>query len=360
MTAPVYLSINEFPGDGVTTQFEFNFAGGYISRDHVKAYTTDAVGVITTIDILPAMWVNDYTLDLGVSAPVGGKVRIYRETPRSSPLVNFADGARITEANLDLLARQTVLGVAEAFDAGAYAAVNDLLGSAGQALAAALASQAATAASEAAAATSAIAASAARIAAETAEAAAEAAANDPRVQTVYDNITAIQNAAANAAAAEAAKLDAQSSASTATVQATIAITKASEAAASAAAAATFDPANYVPKTGGSYTGPVGDPLGDLRDIPRIRVLAAGGAIVASDVGGHVVIGAAASLDVAVMAEGEVVMVLNHTSADLTITLTGTAYVSGIDTARTSVTLRKRGMVTILRSDGTLWLSGAVQ
>lgn len=158
MTAPVYLSINEFPGDGVTTQFEFNFAGGYISRDHVKAYTTDATGVITAVDILPGMWVNDYTVDLGVSAPVGGKVRIYRETPRTAPLVNFVDGARITEDSLDLLARQTVLGVAEAFDAGAYATANDLLGAAGAALAAAELAVANAASSEDAAAASAVAA----------------------------------------------------------------------------------------------------------------------------------------------------------------------------------------------------------
>lgn len=207
MTAPVYLSINEFPGDGVTTQFEFNFAGGYISRDHVKAYVSDALGVITPVTITAGMWVNDYTLNLGVSAPVGGKVRIYRDTPRSEPLVNFEDGARITEANLDLLARQTVLAVAEAFDVGAYATVNDLLGAAGATLAAAQQAEANAADSETAAGLSAIAASAARIAAETArdlaqaaQAATEAARDDPAVQTIYTNIADINTVAANIAA----------------------------------------------------------------------------------------------------------------------------------------------------------------
>lgn len=199
MTAPVYMSINEFPGDGVTTQFEFNFAGGYISRDHVKAYTTDATGVITPVIITAGMWVNDYTLNLGVAAPVGGKVRIYRDTPRSEPLVNFEDGARITEANLDLLARQTVLSVAEAFDAGAYATVNDLLGAAGLAMVAAQEAQTQAGLSEDAAAASAIAASAARIAAELAQAAAETAADDPSVQAVYDNIASINTVAGSVA-----------------------------------------------------------------------------------------------------------------------------------------------------------------
>lgn len=251
MTAPVYLSINEFPGDGVTTQFEFNFAGGYISREHVKAYTTDAAGVITPVTITTGMWVNDYTIDIGVSAPVGGKVRIYRDTPRSEPLVNFEDGARITEANLDLLARQTVLAVAEAFDAGAYATVNDLLGAAGAALASAEQAETNAAASEAAAAASAIAASAARIAAELAETNAEAAANDPRVQAVNDNISDIQTCATNIAAILAAPGAASAAA-----------TSAAAAESSAAAAATFDPALFVPKAGSvTMTGPLSVPAG---------------------------------------------------------------------------------------------------
>jgi len=262
MTAPVYLSINEFPGDGVTTQFEFNFDGGYISRDHVKAYTTDATGVITPVIITAGMWVNDYTLNLGVSAPVGGKVRIYRETPRSAPLVNFEDGARITEANLDLLARQTVLSVAEAFDAGAYATVNDLLGAAGLALEAAQEAQAQAGLSEDAAAASAIAASAARIAAELAQAAAETAAEDPRVQTVYDNIAAIQDAAANAASAAASAASASASETAAANSASAADASADAAAASAAAAATFDPALFVPRAGDvTMTGPLSVPAG---------------------------------------------------------------------------------------------------
>lgn len=239
MPEPVYNSINEFPGDGVTTQYEFNFSGGYISRDHVRAYTTDALGVITEVVMDPGMFVNDNTLDLGVAAPVGGITRIYRDTPRDAPLVNFQTGARITEANLDLLARQTVLGVAEAFDAGAYAAANDLLGAAGAALAAAQLAETNAAASEAAAGISAVAASASRIAAEAAEIAAEAARDDPAVQAVYTNIAAIQTCATNIAAIIAAPAAAAS------------------AEASAAAAATFDPALYVPRAGGvTLTGHV--------------------------------------------------------------------------------------------------------
>lgn len=145
MPGPTYLSIVEIPGDGVTTQHEFNFDGGYISREHVKARITAADGAITEIAVVDAMFVNDFTLDLGVAAPVGGVTRIYRETPRDLPLVDFSGGARLTAANLDLMTRQAILAAAEAFDAVTYASASDLLAQAG--VYAAAASSAATAAS---------------------------------------------------------------------------------------------------------------------------------------------------------------------------------------------------------------------
>lgn len=146
-----YLSIVEFPGDGVTTQHEFNFAGGYISRTHVKAFVEDSTGARTVITVTDGMFVNDTTIDLGVAAPVGGYTRIYRETPRDAPLANFADGSRFSEADLDLVARQAVFAAAEAFDAGDYASVNDLLEQADVAAASASASAIAAASSAAAA-----------------------------------------------------------------------------------------------------------------------------------------------------------------------------------------------------------------
>lgn len=134
---PSYLSINEFPGDGSTVQYNFSFAGGYIDKSHVKATVYDAAGVSTPITITAPMWVGPNTLNLGVAAPIGGYTKIYRDTPRNEPLVDFADQARMREANLDLLARQTIFVAAEAFDAGSYAAVNDLLSNAAASAAAA-------------------------------------------------------------------------------------------------------------------------------------------------------------------------------------------------------------------------------
>lgn len=155
MPGPVYNSIVEIPGDGVTTQHAFNFAGGYISRTHVKARIIAADGGITKITVTDGMFVGDFTLNIGVVTPIGSTLRIYRETPRAEPLANFAGGSRITEANLDLLTQQAIFGVAEAFDAGEYANVNDLLVQAGVSAATAVAAAAAADADAAAASASA-------------------------------------------------------------------------------------------------------------------------------------------------------------------------------------------------------------
>lgn len=81
----------------------------------------------------------------------------------------------------------------------------------------------------------------------------------------YKNYAAASEANAQtyaaSAAADAASINgdvaaADASATAAAASASAAATSASDAAASAAAAATFDPANYVPKTGGTFTGAI--------------------------------------------------------------------------------------------------------
>lgn len=275
MPAPSFLSINEFPGDGSTLAWDFNFAGGYLDRSHVKALVRDEFGAPT--DISPLTFITDFRVQLPAVIPVGHTLRIYRETPRDAPLVNFTGGSNFTEANLDILARQTILCAAEAFDAGAYAEAFDLLGQAqtaasqaNAALVAAVASQAATAASASAAAASASSASGsastattqAGIATAQASTATTQAAQATSAKIAAENALTSANAARDTAvaakdtavAAEATAVSSASSASTsaatATAGASTATTKAAEAAASAAAAATFDPANYVSKAAG--------------------------------------------------------------------------------------------------------------
>ena len=106
-------SINRFPGDGGTTVWNLNFAGGYLRREHVKAYTEDAVGntVERTIEFLA-----DNQVRVEPAVALGLTLVVYRDTPKDSPLANFTDGSVVNEKNLDLVTEQSIFGVAEMVD----------------------------------------------------------------------------------------------------------------------------------------------------------------------------------------------------------------------------------------------------
>ena len=221
------------PGDGVTTQFEFSFSGGYMDKSHVKAYIEDAVTLARTpIEVLPTMFVGDFTLNLGVAAPVGKNMVIYRDTPKSGPLVDFTTGSRLTEANLDKVAQQSVFIGAETADATNADVVAQLTTTAQAVL---------DAADEATA--SAAAAQASEVSADTSEANALASANNAAASAA-SILGAVASSAANAGAAAASATiattkaaEASASASTADTRATAAAGSANAAAASATAAA---------------------------------------------------------------------------------------------------------------------------
>lgn len=113
MTTPNY-SINRFAGDGSTTSFELNFAGGYILREHVKATTIhDDTGVEAEVSLL---WLGQNTVSVTPPVAVGYTLKVYRDTPKSGPVVDFTDGAIINEPNLDTLAKQAIFVAAEVVD----------------------------------------------------------------------------------------------------------------------------------------------------------------------------------------------------------------------------------------------------
>lgn len=118
MADTLYYSINEYPGNGTQRTFEFSFAGGYISREHVKVALVLDNGAPVPFDFA---WVGDSTIMTALAAPAGYTVRIYRETPKVIPLADFTDGAIVTEANLDINSRQAVFIAAEAADAALMA-----------------------------------------------------------------------------------------------------------------------------------------------------------------------------------------------------------------------------------------------
>ena len=109
----MYFSINRFTGDGTTTQWEFNFSGGYIDQSHVKVLVTDTLGNET----VPAYtWVGPNTISIVPAVDAGYELEVYRDTPKNLPLVDYTDGAIVSEKNLDTTAEQTVFATAEVFD----------------------------------------------------------------------------------------------------------------------------------------------------------------------------------------------------------------------------------------------------
>jgi len=106
-------SVNSFPGDGATSTWELTLTGGYLSKDHIKAYVVDATGAVTPRTLA---WTGDYTVVAEPPHPVGTTLYVYRDTPKSMPLVDFVDGAIINETNLDRNARQGVFIAAEMLD----------------------------------------------------------------------------------------------------------------------------------------------------------------------------------------------------------------------------------------------------
>lgn len=111
-----HYATNRFPGDGVTTTYEINFAGKYLSRDHVFAYIEDdTTKVKTPVSLGTGNWLNDTTLQGLPAAPVGSTMVIYRNTP-ATPLVDFVAGARLTPTALDTATRQGLFKAVEAAD----------------------------------------------------------------------------------------------------------------------------------------------------------------------------------------------------------------------------------------------------
>ena len=210
---------NRFPGDGTTTSYEFNFVGKYIARTHVKVYQEDnATKVRTYVSINDSNFLNDTTLRSLPVTPVGQTLVIYRDTPKP-PIVDFVNGSRFTEYNLDVVARQGLFVAMEALDAGDSEARQQLLDAI--AVVVGLVDDATAAVSDATAA---------------ALAAATSAANAAGSATLAQDAKAAAEAANTAA--QGAKTGAQASASAAAGSASAASTSASNAAGRASTAST--------------------------------------------------------------------------------------------------------------------------
>lgn len=106
-------SINRFTGDGAQTIWNLNFAGGFINREHIKAYLENADGTYTTLGF---DWISDGSVDVTPAVADAQPFVFYRDTPKAAPLVDFNGGSAFTERNLDMLSRQAVFIGAETID----------------------------------------------------------------------------------------------------------------------------------------------------------------------------------------------------------------------------------------------------
>lgn len=122
-----YLATNRFPGDGSTTTYEINFVGKYLSREDVYAYREDnETRARYPVSISPGQFINDTTIGGFAPTPPTQTLVIYRST-KKQPLVDFVNGARLSEFNLDLATRQGLFIAMEAIDAASPDTVNALL-----------------------------------------------------------------------------------------------------------------------------------------------------------------------------------------------------------------------------------------
>lgn len=186
------LSRTVYDTDGTNTIWDFSFADGYLDPSHVKAYTTDSIGLRTDIVVTPLMLIGEFQLQITPALADDLVLTIYRDTPKNAPLVNFADESGFSEIALDTNARQSIMVAAEAIDT-----VNALdVSAAIEAAEDAASSAAAAAASAASIGTSVVDAEAAADAAIAAQVAAEAAA---AVFDPSDFATAAQGATADSA-----------------------------------------------------------------------------------------------------------------------------------------------------------------
>lgn len=115
-------SMQQFDGNGSQTSFDFSFAGGYIYAQNVKAYKYNlASGLTVAID--PVVLTGPSTIEVipapaavNVERTVGEVLVVYRDTQKTVPLVDYATGAVMDEANLDMSNKQAVFIGAEMVD----------------------------------------------------------------------------------------------------------------------------------------------------------------------------------------------------------------------------------------------------
>jgi hypothetical protein len=137
------LSRTIYDADGAQTVWDFNFSGGYILPEHVKAYY-ELASVRYEVAVVPTMLVGPNQLYITPPIPAGSVLTIYRDTPKAAPLVDFVDRGTVSEVALDTIAKQAVFVAAESSDSAATGSVDVAVAAAAAAQASSLAAAAST------------------------------------------------------------------------------------------------------------------------------------------------------------------------------------------------------------------------
>lgn len=110
------LTRTVYATDGVTTNWDFSFSGGYLDKSHVKAFTEATTGERTEIIVTEAMIVGPFQVRIAPALAAGLMLTVYRDTPKDLPLVDFTDESGFSEIALDTNAKQAVFIAAETTD----------------------------------------------------------------------------------------------------------------------------------------------------------------------------------------------------------------------------------------------------
>ncbi|QXV73672.1 tail fiber protein [Rhizobium phage RHph_I40] len=107
------------PGDGVTTQITASFALGYINQSDVKIHVTGEVDGGGNIVYRTYSKISDTIYQVnGDPCPVDEFYVVERVVTKTELIVDWEDDEPITDVNLNLMQKQTIMIAQEAFDYG--------------------------------------------------------------------------------------------------------------------------------------------------------------------------------------------------------------------------------------------------
>lgn len=112
-----YNSIVNKVGDGVTTEFNFSFTGGYMSTNDVKCQVGAEVDGTGAPVYRTITFVNAGRIRIGGAVPaVGEQIKIFRKTPINTAINDFKNGTVLDASTLDLGFEQLVKAAQELSD----------------------------------------------------------------------------------------------------------------------------------------------------------------------------------------------------------------------------------------------------